>query len=421
MQASLWADVGDPMIKITMPQAGQTMEEGMILSWKKSEGEPVEKGETLLEIDTDKATIEVEAPENGVLRKILCQDGTTVPVLAPIAILAGPTEDISRQLAEAVAELRSIMGGGAPVGCLPAEKDTEQQELAVAPSPSDSQPPNPILPPLLAPQRIRVSPLARRIAKDRALDLGGLGPGSGPGGRIVAADIARIPASAAASPELVRRPMSGMRSAIARNLVASKQTIPHFYMRLTIDAGPLQVFHRAERTKYPCTITDVIVLACARVMVEFPALRSRIAGEDLIETPGANIGLAVGMEDGLRVPVLVGAERMSLRQVTEQTRRMIEAAQQGTVEAMGQGVFTISNLGMYGIEEFSAIINPPEAAILAVGAIRESVIVKDEALRPGRVMTMTLSADHRIIDGLVAASFLGRLKEMLESPDSLSQ
>jgi pyruvate dehydrogenase E2 component (dihydrolipoamide acetyltransferase) len=155
-------------------------------------------------------------------------------------------------------------------------------------------------------------------------------------------------------------------------------------------------------------------------MVGFPAFRSRIAGEDLIETPGANIGLAVGMEDGLRVPVLVGAERMSLRQVTEQTRRMIEAAQQGKVEAMGQGVFTISNLGMYGIEEFSAIINPPEAAILAVGAIRESVIVKDGALRPGRVMTMTLSADHRIIDGLVAASFLGRLKEMLESPNSLS-
>jgi pyruvate dehydrogenase E2 component (dihydrolipoamide acetyltransferase) len=156
-------------------------------------------------------------------------------------------------------------------------------------------------------------------------------------------------------------------------------------------------------------------------MVDFPAFRSRISGEDLIETPGANIGLAVGMEDGLRVPVLVGAERLSLRQVAEQARRIIEAAIQGKVEAMGQGVFTISNLGMYGVEEFTAIINPPEAAILAVGAIRESVIVKDGTLRAGRVMTLTLSADHRIIDGLAAGAFLGRLKEMLESPEPLGR
>jgi pyruvate dehydrogenase E2 component (dihydrolipoamide acetyltransferase) len=183
----------------------------------------------------------------------------------------------------------------------------------------------------------------------------------------------------------------------------------------------VQVFHRAEKAKYPCTVTDVIALACARIMVGFPAFRSRISGEDLIEIPGANIGLAVGMEDGLRVPVLVGAERMSLRQLAEQTRRISEAARQGKVEAMGQGAFTISNLGMYGVEEFTAIINPPEAAILAVGAIRESVIVKDGALRAGRVMTLTLSADHRIIDGLVASAFLGRLKEMLEAPESLGQ
>lgn len=407
------------MTRITMPQAGQTMEEGTILSWRKSEGEQVRKGEILLEIDTDKAAVEVEAPQSGVLRKILCREGTTVPVLAPIAILAGPSEDISRELAEAVSQLHSIMGEGVPVEGLPAGKDTAQPESVSAPGPSGNELPAPIPAPQPQTGRIKASPLARRIAKERGLDLNGLWPGSGPGGRILAADIGRIAEPAAVSPEPVRRAMSGMRSAIARNVLASKQNIPHFYMRLTVDAEPLQVYHRTEQAKYPCTITDVITLACALIMVEFPAFRSRISGEDLIEMPGANIGLAVGMEDGLRVPVLVDADRLSLRQVAEQTRRIIEAARKGKVEAMGQGVFTISNLGMHGVEEFTAIINPPEAAILAVGAIRESVIVKDGALRAGRVMTLTLSADHRIIDGVVAAAFLGRLKEMLESPGSL--
>jgi pyruvate dehydrogenase E2 component (dihydrolipoamide acetyltransferase) len=142
-------------------------------------------------------------------------------------------------------------------------------------------------------------------------------------------------------------------------------------------------------------------------------------GDNLVENPESNIGLAVGMDDGLRVPVLVGAERLSLRQLAEQARRVTDAARQGTVDAMGRGVFTITNLGMHGVEEFAAIINPPEAAILAVGAIREAVLVKDGAMRAGRVMTMTLSADHRIIDGLCAARFMGRLKEILESPEQL--
>ncbi len=409
------------MIKITMPQAGQTMEEGTILSWRKKEGEQVLKGEILFEIETDKATVEVESPESGLLRRILCPQGMTVPVLAPIAILAQPSEEVGPEEAEASAALLALLGKSAPTPESAIRAATDQTlapEQPAATIPLEPQPCTPAAAPP-PPERIKASPLARKIAQERGLDLSNAWPGSGPGGRIVSADVGRATPHSAVTLEPARRPLGGMRKTIARNLVLSKQTIPHFYMRLTIDATPLQEFCRAEKTRYPCSVTDAITLACARVIREFPAFRSRIDGDDLIEVAESNIGLAVGMEEGLRVPVLIGAERMSLRRIAEESRRIAEAARQGKVEAMGRGVFTISNLGMYGIEEFSAIINPPEASILAVGAIREAVLVKDGALRAGRVLTMTLSADHRIIDGLLAARFMGRLREILESPESL--
>jgi len=413
------------MTKITMPQAGQSMEEGTILCWRKNEGEPVKKGEILLEIETDKANVEVEATESGVLRKILCPAGVTIPVLAPIAILATASEDISSELADAAAELSSLLGNQLPsaikgmaLGTVahpsPVTSPIPAQPAAVE---TEAEPQEPV------PQEIKASPGARQSAREYGVDLGTLWPGSGPGGRILSTDVTRAAVVTGAAPrgEAVRRPMSAMRRAIARNLIASKQTIPHFYMRMTIDAGPLHSFFRAEKAKYPCTLNDVFTLACARVVREFPSFRTRIENEELVEYPTSNIGMAVGMEDGLRVPVLVGADRMSLRQVAAESQRIVDAAKQGKVEAMGQGVFTISNLGMYGVEEFAAIINPPEAALLAVGAIRETVIVKDGALRAGRVMTMTLSADHRVIDGLMAARFLNQLKAELESPESLGE
>lgn len=398
------------MIKITMPRAGQTMEEGTILAWRKAEGQQVRKGEILFEIETDKANVEVEAPEDGILQRILCPQGATVPVLAPIAILAGSSEDVSGCETDATAELGRILGKPAPAeagGFAEAvPRRIEKQEHRPMKAAGSTGP-------------VKASPLARKIARERGIDLSGLWPGSGPGGRIVSSDVpaAAVPAETAAIPD--RRQLTGMRKAIARNLLLSKQTIPHFYMRMTIDAAPLQEFCRAEKVKYPCSLTDAITLSCARVIREFPAFRSRLAGDDLLESLESNIGLAVGMDDGLRVPVLTGAERLTLREVAEQSRRIAEAARGGKVEAMGRGVFTITNLGMYGVEEFAAIINPPEAAILAVGSIRESVIVNNGALKAGKVLTMTLSADHRIIDGLLAARFMNRLKELLESPASL--
>jgi pyruvate dehydrogenase E2 component (dihydrolipoamide acetyltransferase) len=412
------------MNKITMPQAGQTMEEGTILCWRKQEGEQVRKGEVLLEIETDKANVEVESDANGILRKILCPDGTTVPVLAPIAILAGPEEDLTGSLSEARAELKAMLGANAALiealglgdaGAVSAPEapravQQDMQPLPAAEAPSAAAAPG-----------VKASPAARKVAQERGLDLGGLMPGSGPGGRILSTDVEKAAPAAGSVGGIIRRPLAGMRRAIARNLVLSKQTIPHFYMRLTLDAGALFDFYRARKAQYPCTLNDVVALACARVVQEFPAFRSRIEGEELVEHPTANIGIAVGMEDGLRVPVIEGAERMSLRQLAGESQRVIEAAQRGKLEGAGRGVFTITNLGMFGVEEFAAIVNPPEAGILAIGALREAVLVKDGALRAGRVMTLTLSADHRVVDGLLAAKFLGRLKALLEAPESLGQ
>jgi len=413
------------MSKLTMPRAGQSMEEGSILRWHRQEGDTVAKGEILLEIDTDKAAIEVESPHSGVLRKILCSEGTTVPVLAPIAIIAGAADDISAELSEAQAELKSFLeGAGKPAldEAPPRPASATEPAKSVQPAPREESvgvQVAPTLPPA-EPGRMKASPAARKMAQNLRVDLASVGQGSGPEGRILTTDIARAAAETAATPKAAsRRSLSGMRKAIARTMLASKQGIPHFYVKLTIDAGPLRSFYRAEKQKYPCTINDILTLACARVIREFPAFRSRLEDEEVVEFPAASIGVAVGMDEGLVVPVVVGAESMSLVQLAMETQRIVEAARNGKVVAMGQGVFTITNLGGFGVEEFSAIINPPEAAILAVGAMRESVIVKDGGMRPAWVMTMTLSADHRLIDGLMAARFLSRLKEVLEAPDSL--
>jgi pyruvate dehydrogenase E2 component (dihydrolipoamide acetyltransferase) len=220
--------------------------------------------------------------------------------------------------------------------------------------------------------------------------------------------------------EVTRTRMSNMRKAIGRNLSLSKQTIPHWYIRATVDADPMFAFYRAEKPRSGISLNDVVVAACARVVYEFPAFRSHIEGDELVELPTSNIGVAVGMEEGLVVPVVVGAERMSLAELASATKRVAESARAGKIEGMGQGVFTISNLGMYGVDEFDAIINPPEAAILAVGAVREQVIVKNGMMRPGRVMTVVLSCDHRVIDGRLAALFIGRLRDVLEHPELLA-
>ncbi|MCL5270054.1 MAG: 2-oxo acid dehydrogenase subunit E2 [bacterium] len=442
--------VAGAVVPILMPKAGQSMEEGTIVKWRVKPGEVINKGDIIFEVETDKAVVEVEATDAGRLARIVAGEGDVLPVLAPVAYLAASDADVDAWLAAgggAIAEAQEPRSTGVPAGA--STKTAKTAPIAETPAPvaTFASGGTPAL--RGATGRVKASPAARKLAGERGVDLAALGPGSGPGGRILSTDVAQAPAAGrAAAPAVApakaktapaaaeiaplparaagpipppqRRALSGMRKAIARNLVASKQTIPHYYMRLTIDADPLFTFHRAEKTGYPVSVNDLIVSACARVIMEFPAFRSRLEKDELVEYASANIGVAVGLENGLVVPVVVAADRLTLKDLAAETRRLVERARAGKVENMGQGVFTISNLGMFGVEEFSAIINPPEAAILAVSAVRETVIVKDGMMRPGRVMTMTLSLDHRIIDGLLAAKYAARLKQVLEAPELLA-
>lgn len=401
------------MFDILMPQAGQSMEEGTIVKWRKAEGDSVKSSEVLLEVETDKAVVEVEAGHDGVLRKILVGEGTTVPVKTRIALIGSAGEALPADL-----------GAAAPAAAKPAAASAPAQPAAV---------PAPLAAPAPAPAptaggAIKASPAARKQAMERGIDLAGATPGSGPGGRITTRDLpAGTPVSKPVASPLAppvpgtatRRKLTGMRKAIARNLSVSKQTIPHFYMKMTINAAPLTACQRAEKAKYPCSINDFITKACAIAIREFPAFRSRIENDELVELADSNIGIAVGMTDGLVVPVLLNADALPIHQVASETRRLVENARTGKIENMGKGVFTITNLGMFGIDEFTAIVNPPEAAILAVGAARETVMVHDGAMWPGKAITLTLSADHRVVDGLPAAKFMARLKELLESPAGL--
>jgi pyruvate dehydrogenase E2 component (dihydrolipoamide acetyltransferase) len=207
-----------------------------------------------------------------------------------------------------------------------------------------------------------------------------------------------------------------MRRAIGLNLQHSKQTVPHFYVRTTIDADPLLAFYKEQKSPANCTLNDVIVLAVGRAIRDFPAVRSRIVENEIVEHPHVNIGIAVGVDEGLVVPVVVNVDTLSLAQLAAETKRIVEQARNGRLENIGKGHFTISNLGMFGVEEFSAIINPPESGILAVAAAREAVLAKNGAMRVGHQLTMTLSADHRIVDGVMAAKFMQRLQAILEHP-----
>jgi len=392
------------MIEITMPRAGQTMEEGKIVMWLKAVGEEVKKGEVVAEIETDKATFDFESPESGMLLKILREEGDTVPVLEAIALLGEPGEDVEAYVAwmgkRASAEARAKTADGTePAGAGRKAVGVRTPQAAAEAT------------------RPKASPAARRAAAEAGVEISSLGAGSGPGGRILSADVR----GAAGAGETIRRPMSKMRKAIAANLEFSKQTIPHFYARVTIDAGPMYEVYAALKARFDPSVNDFVTFAASRAVREFAVFRSRIEGSDIVESQSVNIGIAAAADEGLLVPVVVDADKMSLAEIALETRRVVAAARAGKLEGAGKGVFTVTNLGMFGVEEFGAIVNPGESAILAVGAMREAPVVKGGVLRAGRVMTMTLSADHRIIDGVAAARFLARVKEMLERPESIER
>ncbi len=403
------------VIPILMPKAGQSMEEGVLVKWHVQPGATVQRGALLFEIETDKATMEVEATDEGRLARIVVADGGSSPVLLPVAYLADNDADVDAFIA--------AQGGATPTSAasaVPVADAKKPTAGVIAPSAVTEA------------GRVKASPAARKIASERGVDLSVVAQGSGPGGRILSTD---VPATASAKPSfappaaivpqgdlpagVVRKQMSRMRQAIARNLTLSKTTIPHWYINARINAGPLMTFYKSQKAKVGCSVNDVIVMACAKAIMEFPAMHSRVDGETVLEFPGANIGVAVGMDDGLVVPVVMNAELLTLEQLVTETKRLANQARAGKIENMGLGIFTISNLGMFGVDEFVAIINPPEAAILAVGVVREDVIVKDGAIKAGQTLSLTLSADHRLIDGTLGAQFMARLKALLENPVQL--
>jgi len=402
---------GGPVIPILMPQAGNTMEEGTVVSWRVSEGEQIAVGQILCEIETDKATMDFESPDAGRLARIVAQVGEPVPVKELIAVLADSDADADAFLADRGADATVATVSDHAVATTTAPLAT----IAAAGSRSDA----PAV--VTTSGRVKASPAARNIAAERGVALAAVGAGSGPGGRILSTDVlnAQISTPAVGNSQAAagrRIPLSKMRRAIGVNLQRSKQTIPHFYVRLSIDADPLMAFYAERKAAVGCTLNDLVVLAVGRAIREFPAVRSQFAGDELVEFPHANIGIAVGVEDGLVVPVVLAVDTLSLAQLAAETKRVVENSRKGKLENIGKGIFTISNLGMFGVEEFSAIINPPESGILAVSAVRETVVVENGAMRAGRVMTMTLSTDHRVVDGVLAAKFMARLKAILEHP-----
>ena len=428
---------------ILMPKAGQSMTEGKIVTWLKKEGDPVERGAPLLEIETDKANLDVEATEEGILRLIAHQEGETVPVLTVIGVIGEPDEEIDLDALRSQHEK-------------PAEETNETEKKEEAPAPAEkprplkaaktegeekSSPPQAAAvgasasvtivrqpaPRLDDGRRVAASPLARRLASERGVDIRSL-EGSGPGGRILKRDVEQAPtngqtggAAQLTYPEPVKRPpakvaLDGMRGAIAKALQHSKSTIPHFYTTIAIDISEaLALKTSLAANGVRVTINDLVLRACVLALTDEPGVNCRVA-EDHIEYPeDINLGIAVGNDDGLVVPVVLGAQAHDLEALAAETGRVIEQARAGKLTGSGQGTFTISNLGMFGIESFTAIINPPEAAILAVGGIHQEAIPAGDGFVSRPILRVTLSCDHRAIDGFIAARFLSRIRFLLQT------
>ncbi len=392
---------------LPMPKLGLTMEEGTILKWRKGEGEAVEKGEIILDIQTDKVEYEVESPDGGLLLKTLAGEGAVVPCGTDVAVIGEEGEDISA----------FVVGGDAPP-----EKKPE-------PVAADAPPPAPAAAPAVAQPapagRVFASPAARRVARELGVDFRTL-RGSGPGGRIVQADV-RAAASdlrAAAAAVAGATPIAGMRKIIADRMLSSWSRVPRITMQAEVDLTNLLAVREASRQAWEndlgvrVSINDLILFYTARAVRRCPAVNVRLREDALEQMRDVNVGVAVAVDQGLMVPVIRGADQKSIDAISRESRALAEAARAGALglDALEGGTFTVSNLGAYGVDHFSAIINHPEAAILSVGAARERAVV-----RAGEVVARTtayvgINADHRIVDGAPAAEFLATLKDMLEHP-----
>ena len=419
--------------EIVMPKLGLTMESGAISAWLVEEGQEVQKGQALLEIATDKVTMEVEAQADGILRKILVLAGQEVPVSTTIGVIAAADEDIDSYVAAAPSD-SAPPATPAPVAAPPTPAPAATPSAA-APPPTPA-PPTPAAPTPASSADAdgrrphKTSPKARKIAAEHGLDLSGVN-GSGPGGRIVSADVlalveqARLaPAPTPAAPVaegLIE--LSRAEQVAAERLTASYQQIPHIHISMDVSAVWLQQFRTGYQLEgKKISFNDLIVKATARTLSEFPRVNSLEEGGHFRYVSQINVGVAVAAEQGLVVPVIRDTAEKTVEEIALEGTRLIDAARRGELrpDDMLGGTFTISNLGMFGVSRFTAIINPPQVAILAVGAIENRVVASGAdafAVRPQ--LTLTLAADHRVVDGALAARFLARLKEVLETPGLL--
>ncbi|MEC8802710.1 MAG: dihydrolipoamide acetyltransferase family protein [Bacteroidota bacterium] len=415
---------------IRMPKLSDTMTEGVVAEWHKNIGDEVESGELLAEIETDKATMEFESFQDGVLLHIGVEKGGTAPVDSVLCVLGEKGEDIADLLASAEAEAPAEEAPAAPAPSpapapaaapVPAPAPAPAPTPAAAPSPAAQAAPAPA--PAVANGRVKASPLAKRLAEERGLSLG-LIPGSGEGGRIVKRDVEAFVGGGASAATAVERftevGVSQMRKTIARRLAESKFTAPHFYLSLTIDMDAAMVARKAinDRGPHRVSFNDMVVKAVAMALKNHPAVNSSWLEDRIRYNEHVHIGVAVAVEDGLLVPVVRHANVKSFGEIGVEVREFAQKAKDKKLQPSDWegNTFTISNLGMFGIDEFTAIINPPDACILAVGGIQAVPVVRDGAVVPGHTMKVTLSCDHRVVDGATGAAFLNEVKQNLENP-----
>lgn len=424
---------------ITMPKLGFDMAEGTLIRWVILEGESVAKGAVMAEIETDKATVEVESAYEGILTKQLVPEGEIVPVNRPIAVIAEPGEEV---------DLEALLGD-----MLIDEETTEVTDIgpptAVAAQANESE---------IAgdagrlPDGVRASPLARRMAGDLRIDLRSV-RGSGPAGRVTKKDVEAymtapatvetrpvpeavpavvpsgipplVPAAYGPTPEDKLLPLKRLRAAIGRRMTEVKQTVPHFYVSHDYDMAAVMELRKQINSALPegekLSVNDFLVKGAALSLRRFPNLNASLHGDSILQHGQVNVGAAVAVEGGLLTVVCHDADRKSLRQISLELRTMVARARAGKVkpEDIEGSTFSVSNLGMFDVDHFIAILNPPEAAILAVGSVRDIPVVKHEEIVPGKRMIATISVDHRVSDGAEAAQFLQSLAEYLEEPIKL--
>ncbi|GAB4242897.1 MAG: pyruvate dehydrogenase complex dihydrolipoamide acetyltransferase [Candidatus Methylacidiphilales bacterium] len=411
-------------IAIDMPKLSDTMTEGTVVKWHKKVGDPVESGDVIAEIETDKATMDLEAFDSGFLLKIAVPEGQSGPCGSPIAWLG--------EKGEKVEDVPTTPSAPAPQPKTRSSTDSAPAPESPKPAPASEPAPLPI-----ATGRVKASPLARKIAAELGVELNRLS-GSGPGGRIVKKDVLAatsvpsggwnvFPTGPVAKED--RLALTNMRKTIARRLLESKTQIPHFYVEYEIDAGPVSALRASlnagfEQLPKPfkLSLNDFVLKAVAEAIRQAPAINASFEGDAIRQYGAVHLAFGVAIPDGLITPVIRDAQAKNLKQISDEAKALTAKARDGKLlpQEYTGGTFTVSNMGMYGVDRFSAIINPPQAAILAVGnAVKKPVVNERDEIVVGHRMALVLSADHRVVDGAVAAQFMQALRNLLENPARL--